>query len=201
MQPFRLHPVPSVAVLLCLLSAACGGAGGDATNDAAAVPPADSAASAIPADSPAVAQTPRDADQEFLRRMVDHHQGLILMAQQAMERGSTDSVKAEAHELHQKQETEQREMLAILQREYGDAHQPSVMPAHQAMLDSLTSKAGADYDMAFRMNVVAHHREGIKMTDEFLPRLARPEVKSMAERGKTDQQKDIQKLEAEMGHG
>lgn len=199
MQPFRSRPMPSVAMLACLVFAACGG-GDEPPSDTASVPPADSSASAVPADSPAVAQA-RDADQEFLRGMVDHHQGLILMAQQAMERGSTDAVKAEAHALHQKQETEQREMLAILQREYGDPHQPSAMPAHQAMLDSLTAKAGADYDMAFRMNVVAHHREGIQMTDRFLPRLARPEVKSMAERGKADQQRDIQKLEAEMGHG
>jgi uncharacterized protein (DUF305 family) len=191
------------ACTLLSVFAACGGGGDDAGQQA-------SADSAAPATTAPAADTSmggiqhaaaRDADQEFARMMVDHHQGMIVMAQQAMERGSTDAVKNEAHQMHQKQETEQKELLALLQREYQDTHQPTVMPSNQAMADSLSAKQGADYDMAFRMHTIAHHREGIQMIDQFLPRLMRPELRSMAERMKADQQADIQKLEREMGHG
>lgn len=142
----------------------------------------------------------QDGNQQFLRMMVDHHQGLIMMAQQAMERGSTEAVKTEARELHTKQQTEQRQMMDMLQRQYNDTHQPQVMPSNQAMMDSLSAKQGADYDMTFRMNVIAHHREGIQMTDQHMPHLTQAEVRQMAERMKADQQKDIQKLEGQMQH-
>ena len=78
---------------------------------------------------------------------------------------------------------------------------PMVMPSNQAMADSLSAKQGEDYDMAFRMHTVHHHREGIQMVDQYLPRLTNAELRTMAERMKADQQKDIQKLESEMGHG
>jgi uncharacterized protein (DUF305 family) len=180
--------VLSLAALVAFsFLAGCGSDEGAASGDQAS---ADSAA-------PAAA---RDADQEFARMMVDHHQGMIVMAQQAMERGSTEAVKTEAHGMHQKQETEQKELLALLQREYQDTHQPTVTPSNRAMADSISAKQGADYDMAFRMHTIAHHREAIQMVDQFLPRLTRPELRTMAERMKADQAAEIQKLEVGMGH-
>lgn len=139
----------------------------------------------------------RDADQEFARMMADHHQAMIVMAQQAMERGSTEALKTEAHSMYQ---NEQKELFALLQRGKQDTHQPTVMPSNRAMADSLSAKQGADYDMAFRMHTIGHHREGIQMIDQFLPRLTRPELRTMAERIKAGQSADIQKLDREMGH-
>jgi uncharacterized protein (DUF305 family) len=195
----------TLRVSLATLTLLLGACGGDAEDTDAT--PSDTTAAAQPASGPDTSMagmqpdSAQDPNQQFLRMMVDHHQGLIVMAQQAAERGSTDSVKSEARELHTKQTAEQRQMLDMLQRQYGDTHQPMVMPAHQAMADSLTQKQGADYDMTFRMNVVQHHREGIQMTDQHLPHLTQPELRSMAERMKTEQQSDIQKLQAAMGHG
>jgi uncharacterized protein (DUF305 family) len=188
------------ACTLLPVFAACGGGGDDAGQQSSA----DSAAPATtapPADTSGMQHAAaRDADQEFARMMVDHHQGMIVMAQQAMERGRTEALKTEAHGMHQKQETEQKELLALLQREYQDTHQPTVTPSNRAMADSLSAKQGADYDMAFRMHTIAHHREAIQMVDQFLPRLARPELRTMAERMKADQGAEIQKLEREIGH-
>lgn len=182
--------------------AGCGSDEGAASGDQASVDSAVPAAAA-PADTSMAGMqhaAARDADQEFARMMVDHHQGMIVMAQQAMGRGSTEAVKTEAHGMHQKQETEQKELLALLQREYQDTHQPAGTPSNRAMADSLSAKQGADYDMAFRMHTIAHHRQAIQMVDQFLPRLTRPELRSMAERMKADQAAEIQKLDAGMGH-
>lgn len=185
------------------LLAGCGSDEGAASGDQASADSAASAAAAPGDTSMAGMQhaAARNADQEFARMMVDHHRGMIVMAQQAMERGSTEAVKTQAHGMHQKQETEQKELLVLLQREYQDTHQPTVTPSNGAMADSLSAKQGSDYDMAFRMHTVMHHREGVQMIDQFLPRLTRPELRTMAERMKADQQADIQKLEREMGHG
>lgn len=138
----------------------------------------------------------KDADHEFLRMMTDHHQGLIQMATAAMGKGSTQAVQGDAHRLHTKQQEEQKRMIEMVQRDYGEALTPMVMGANNTMLDQLQSRTGADYDRTFYGNVVAHHRAGIRMIDQFASRLNKPEVRQMADRMKADQQKEITEFEA-----
>lgn len=195
--------IASLTVLALLAACSGGGQSGDtaqvnqAGDSVAAVAPAtDTMASMAGMDHSAA----RDADQEFLRMMVDHHQGLIDMSHEAVEKGGAE-VKAKARELDQKQDTEQEEMLGILKSAYNDPHQPTVTPEGRAMADSLSRKSGADYDMTYLMDVVEHHKKGIQTIDQFLPRFTRPDVRAMAERMKADQQKDIQEIQAKMNHG
>lgn len=137
----------------------------------------------------------KDADHEFLRMMSDHHQGLIQMASTAMTSGSTPTVQGDAHRLHTKQQEEQKRMLGMVQSNYGETVTPMVMGSNRTMLDQLGAKSGTDYDRAFYANVVAHHREGIRLIDDFLGRLTNSEVRQMAEMMKTDQQKEIAEFE------
>lgn len=133
----------------------------------------------------------RDADQEFLRMMSDHHEGLIRMAMAAMTRASTPAAQGDAHRLHTKQLDEQKQMLAMLRNTYGETVVPMTMPSARTMNDSLESKSGLDYDRTFYANVIAHHREGIKMMDDVLSRLTKADVRQMAEKMKADQQREI----------
>ena len=154
---------------------------------------------AAPEEAPAEAST-ASADADFLKSMSDHHQGMIAMARTATEQATNQEVKDEARRMSAKQEAEQQQMLGMLQGSYQATHEPRLSPSNQAMADSLQQKSGADFDMAFRMNVVQHHQEGIQMIDEMLPRLTDPEVRGMAEMMKTDQQREIGELQAKMGH-
>lgn len=122
------------------------------------------------------------------------------MSHEALEKGGAD-VKATARAMGQKQDAEQEEMLAILKSAYNDSHEPTVTPENRMMADSLSPKSGADYDMTYLMDVIEHHTKGVQMTDQFLPRLTRPDIKAMAERMKTGQVKDIQEIQAKMNHG
>jgi len=63
------------------------------------------------------------------------------------------------------------------------------------MVDALADKTGAAYDRAFYENVIAHHREGIQMIDEMLPKLTNAEIRQKAEKMKADQQKEIGEIE------
>ncbi|HEX6041625.1 DUF305 domain-containing protein [Longimicrobium sp.] len=188
-----------LALTLVLASAACGGSD-DASDQAAAG--GDTAATAVaqPETPPADAGTAQGSpDQQFLREMTNHHEGMKRMAAEATQKGSAE-IKTAAAEMSQKQTAEQQEMLSMLQSE-GISHQPTILPSNQAMVDSLTQKpAGADFDMAFHMQVIAHHREGIAMIDRMLPQLTNPQVRTMAERMKADQQRDIQEHEGKMQH-
>ena len=141
----------------------------------------------------------KDADQEFLRMMVDHHEGMVQMVAPAMDRASNAAAKADAKKLHDKQKSEQQQMVGMLQSAYGDSIHPMTMPSNKAMSDTLqATPQGPAYDRMLYHHVVMHHREGVKMVDDFMPRLTKPDVKQMAQKMKDDQQKEIAEFERKM---
>ena len=183
------------------LAAACGKSDQATTDSAAgaAATPSNATPSSSdttkPMDHSAMASMNRppakDADDEFLRMMSDHHEGLIQMASEAMNKSSNTAVQGDAHKLHTKQAEDQKKMVGMAESMYGDKVTPMIMPSNKAMMDSLQAKTGAEYDRAFYSNVIAHHQEGIKMIDDMLPKLTKPDIKQMAERMKSEQQKEI----------
>lgn len=184
--------VASTAMLMMAMSCARSDEG--ATPDTTASAPRDSMAGM--AAMPGMNRPPaKDPDHEFLRSMIDHHEGFIQMAMAAMTKASKPETQGDAHNGHTKQADEQKKMIVDVQSMYGETVTPMMMPMHKAMNDSLQAMSGAEYDRAFYRNVIAHHRDGIRMTDGLLPRLTKPEVKQMAEKMKADQQKEIAAFE------
>jgi uncharacterized protein (DUF305 family) len=141
----------------------------------------------------------RDAEHEFLRKMIDHHEGLVQMATAAMTKASNSSTQGDAHNLHTKQADEQKKMIADVQAQYGETVTPMVMPQHKAMADSLAAKTGADYDRTFYRIVVQHHQEGVQMVNDMAPRFTKADVKSMAEKMRTEQQREITQFQRKAG--
>lgn len=178
---------------------ACGKTNDSAVTDSAAPAAIDSASGTATAAHDMSRPPARDADHEFLRMMSDHHESLIQMATAAMSKGSNATIQGDAHKLHTKQLDEQKKMVDMVQASYGESLTPMVMGSAKAMVDDLQAKSGADYDRAFYRTIVAHHREAVKMVDDFRGRLTRADVKQMAERMKTDQQKEIAEFERKAG--
>ena len=200
---YRLHRAAGLCVLLVAFAvASCARSDRDAaagdTSGAPAPAPAAEADTGMGgmdhANMPGMAAA-RDADQEFLRKMVDHHEGLIVMMDEAMERASAATAKADAKKLHDMQHDSRDRMLGILRTAYNDSHEASVMPSDKAMNDSLQRKSGAAYDRDMYRHLVMHHQEGVKMVDDYLPRLKRADVRQMAERMRTEQTREISEFQ------
>lgn len=182
--------------ILAAIAAACGGSGdGNATDTVAA---GDSAMAGMD-HSKMPGMAAKDADQEFLRKMVDHHEGLVQMVEPAMQKASSATAKADATKLHHKQQGEEQQMLAMLKQQYQDTYTPTVMANNKAMNEELQRQTGTAYDQQLYQHVVMHHREGIQMVDQFLPRLTKPEVRQMAQKMKEDQQREIAEFERKAG--
>ncbi len=151
-------------------------------------------------DHSTMSSTPaKDADQEFVRMMVDHHQGMIVMADTAIAKNASPAVRQEATMMKQKQTGEQRAMLEMLKNDYGEDKMAMVMPGNAEMIAAIASRSGSDVDRTFRENVIAHHEEALKMISDYEPRFTKPAVRAMAARMKSDQQKEITKLRSEAG--
>lgn len=147
-----------------------------------------------------VASTPaRDADQEFLRMMIDHHEGMVVMADTAVNKAATADVRSDATKMRTKQKDEQQKMQAMLRAQYSEDKMAMVTPGDASMVTMLAGASGAAFDRQFREHVIMHHEAGIKMIDQFSPRLTKAELKQMATKMKADQTKEIAELRRELG--
>ena len=171
----------------------------------AAAPAGTSAPSAMgDAGSVAAPQAPRDeqpartADQRFLREMADHHEGVIRLAHEVMQRTDTGAVKGDATALDAAQDSEKREMLALLDTLYRDSHDARPTAADGAAADSVLRLAGASREQAFREFVVRHHRRGVQMIDGALASLANERVRELARRMRGTQQQEITAYEQKL---
>jgi len=201
---FRNHTMlhPRTALSSCAIAVflmACSTADNAATDTAAADTGAPATTSQAPASPAASRPAPTDPEHDFLRKMIDHHEGMIQMAMAAMSKGANPTTQGDAHNLHTKQADEQKKMIADVQAKYGEAVTPMIMPAHKAMADSLAPKTGAEYDRTFYRLTVQHHQEGVQMVDEMLPRFTKADVRQMAEKMKADQQKEITEFQRKAG--
>ena len=150
-------------------------------------------ADAMRAGAAAVARTPpADSNQAFLRSMSDHHQGLVAMVDSAIEQ--LGSARTDADTLRQKQRRGRDDMMQILNTEYDDPITPSIMPSNRGMIEAVVRAPAAEIDRAFYRQTVAHHREGVRMIDRFMPFLSgRP--KTMATNMRAEQQREIAAFE------
>lgn len=178
------------AAVLSLTLSACG------KNDSSAADSATVAGGSADtmASMPGMSNAPaRDANQEFLRMMVDHHQGMLAMADTALKKAGAE-VRSEATRMRAKQRDEQQTMLGMLRAQYSEDKMPMLTQANASMIGMLSGPSGAAFDRQFREHVIMHHEEGIKMVDQFQPRLTNAELKQMAEKMKTDQTREIAEL-------
>ena len=222
---FSSSRVAKVSTLLLLggIAAGCSGSNGAASNGSAsanadsannaagasattATTTAPTAASATPSDSSSMASSTGASgqgspDQQFLEKMSDHHAGLILMAHETVDHSGPLAVKDEAKKFDSEQDDELARMKNALKSEFGvPSYSPKAMPEHQAMADSLKTLSGTAYDRRFREDVIKHHQEAIAMIDQYLPQMTHADVKTMAERMRANETKEIAQLKAQLGN-
>lgn len=138
-----------------------------------------------------------DPNHDFLRMMSDHHKALAEMAHQAVEQGQ--SVKADARRLDKAQDAELDTMVTMLAERYKDDYTPKIPPSNRGMVDSVRKLSGPALDRAFRSLVIEHHQEGIRMMDEFQSKVTDPKIKTMMQRMRTDQTKEIAEFRRKLG--
>jgi uncharacterized protein (DUF305 family) len=205
--PLALAARRPLAALTLAAAAACGGGapGTDSAVADTASPPGMSAAPTpvTPAapDSAATAMgraAPKDSNQAFLRMMSDHHEGLVAMSDSAQARLQGATAVQDADRLGRKQKAEQKEMLGMLARQYGDSVRPMILPSNRTMIDSVTAARGPAADTVYYRQVVAHHREGVGMAEAMLPHLT-GETRRMAEKAVAEQRREIREFARKAG--
>jgi uncharacterized protein (DUF305 family) len=155
---------------------------------------------------------PADADYDlrFIDAMIPHHQGAVVMAQDALKKSKRPEIKQLANTIIKAQENEISEMQQWRQAWYPKApstpmawqagmnHMMAMSPEQkQSMMMSMDlGAADADYDLRFINAMIPHHKAAVVMAEDVLKKSKRPETKTLAQNIISSQQAEIKQMTA-----
>lgn len=159
------------------------------------------------------------AEVRFLEGMIDHHQMALDMAEDCLQKATTDSVITVCTGVIEAQTAEIERMQSWLLDWYNIAYEPLSMMAmdnmdahggHNMMNDNspftdppmmmgmfagFNRLEGADYEIAWLESMVDHHDDALHMAERILSRVVHPELGELAEQIITDQTAEIELME------
>jgi uncharacterized protein (DUF305 family) len=162
-----------------------------------------------------------DPDKDFSMMMIEHHQGAIDAANIVLKSGKDSKIKEMAQKTVQTQPQDQKDLRQHTQGQHDQnatakkeeshaAHSQSSDANASSHNDQFTSelnkvmkdmetkmknmKMSGDVDHDFATMMVDHHKAAIDMADAEIKHGRMDEVKSIAEKIKSDSQKDINEL-------
>ncbi|MBD2093211.1 DUF305 domain-containing protein [Microcoleus sp. FACHB-1515] len=147
-------------------------------------------------------------DLRFIDGMIPHHEGAVVMAQEALQKSNRPEIKQLAQEIIDAQEREIAELKSWRQSWYPDAPTEPVMfdaqmghdmPMSQEMEASMRmegSLGAADdqFDLRFINAMVPHHEGAVTMAQQALQNSDRPEIKQLAQSIIDSQQQEINQM-------
>jgi uncharacterized protein (DUF305 family) len=155
---------------------------------------------------------PADADYDlrFIDAMIPHHEGALVMAEQALQNSQRPEIKALANAILQTQAAEIEQMQAWRKSWYPDApdtpmawhtagnHMMPMTESQRAAMrmDMSLGAADADFDRRFLDAMIVHHEAAVVMAQDLQTKSTRPEMKQLATDIIAAQQQEITQMKA-----
>ncbi|MDX2272510.1 MAG: DUF305 domain-containing protein [Cyanobacteriota bacterium] len=155
---------------------------------------------------------PADAafDLRFIDGMIPHHQGAVIMAQEALEKSQRSEIKQLAQAIIDAQEKEIQQMQAWRKAWYPDApaeaqmwdpgmgHMMAMSSEMMASMRMDQSLGAADdqFDRRFIDAMIPHHEAALVMAKDAQQKSQRPEIKTLAQAILDSQQAEIDQMKA-----
>ncbi|QGG94145.1 DUF305 domain-containing protein [Actinomarinicola tropica] len=192
-----------ILVAAAFFLAACGA---DSSDDPAMAPPA---AEQDGADGSGAAE-PNQADVEFTKAMIVHHEQAIEMAALAEDRAEAEEVRSLATRIGEAQQPEIDRMQEWLEAWGEDAAGASGDMDHGDMdmgggdsmgmmseedMGQLEAASGPEFDRMFLEMMIQHHRGAISMAREVQIDGSHPDVLALAEDVVADQEAEVEEME------
>lgn len=147
-------------------------------------------------------------DLRFIDAMIMHHQGAVVMAEDAQQNSTRPEIQTLASDIIAAQQTEIAEMQAWRQAWYPDAPAEPVMyhaemghmmPMSADMMSAMMMNmdlgaADDEYDLRFINAMIPHHEGALTMAQEALAKSSRPEIQALAEAIIASQQVEIDQM-------
>ncbi len=147
-------------------------------------------------------------DLRFIDAMIPHHQGAVIMAQEALQKSTRPEIRQLAEEIIAAQEQEITQMQEWRKAWYTDADDTPMMydasmghmmPMTSGMRDSMMmagdlGAADDQFDLRFINMMIPHHQGAVEMANQAAERSERPEIQTLAQEILTSQQQEIDEM-------
>jgi uncharacterized protein (DUF305 family) len=138
-----------------------------------------------------------NAQDNWVRKMIEHHRGAVEMSRIVLAQNPTPDVAKMAQMTIDKQGKEITDLERLLATGSPDPasaelYRPTAMQMHQAMM----AATGADISETYLRKMLAHHQGAVAMSDIALANGATGAVRAQIEKTRADQQKEIAMVEA-----
>lgn len=149
-------------------------------------------------------------DLRFIDGMIPHHEGAVLMAQEALEKSSRPEIRTLAEAIIRAQEQEISQLQDWRKAWYPNAGEQPVMwhdsmnhmmPMTPEMRDAMRmagdlGAADDQFDLRFIEAMIPHHEGALVMAQEALEKSDRPELRQMAEEIYASQKQEIEQMQS-----
>lgn len=148
-------------------------------------------------------------DLRFIDGMIPHHQGAIVMAEEALLKSRRPEIKKLAQAIIKAQQTEIKQLQVWRKQWYPQisatpmawhgemGHMMAMTPTQiQAMMMSVDlGAADTEFDLRFIKAMVPHHEGALIMAKEALQKSRRPEIQKMAQEILDSQEEEITQMQ------
>ena len=142
-----------------------------------------------PLPPPTVTLSTGDPDHDFLRRMSDHHTGLMVVIHAAFESNRSSSLQPAIRKIEDEHDAELDTMLSMLRRIYKDAYVPSAGRDYTRVAQTL--RGGTGDTMTFFRTALKTEEKALQMINEYLPKARNAQVKRFADQLRLDEPREI----------
>lgn len=138
-----------------------------------------------------------DVGQNWLKKMIVHHQGAIDMSRVILDQNPTADVAKMARDTITKQGKEIEDLRKLVQdgapdQRSAELYRPAMMDMHQKMM----AASGSDISDTYLRKMLEHHRGAVAMSDVALANGVPGAIRSQVQKTRTSQQKEIDMVEA-----
>lgn len=138
-----------------------------------------------------------DAGQNWLKKMIVHHQGAIDMSRVVLDQNPAADVAKMAQDTITKQGKEIEDLRKLVEegapdQRSAELYRPAMMDMHQKMM----AASGSDVSDTYLRKMLEHHRGAVAMSDVALANGVTGAIRSQVQKTRTSQQKEIDMVEA-----
>lgn len=201
------------AFAVSLLATAAGCGGGSSTNNQSvsanmqapagiangeAMPSGPFAQSEMQMHERMMAATGANASETWVRKMIEHHRGVVAMSQVLINGGGDPGYVQMARAGAEKQRREIVEMERLLAGGITGGSGPAnpFGPVEQSMHQQMMAATGANLSETWARKMIAHHQGAVDMSETLIRQGGNPRVLAMAKKVAEDQRGEITHLEA-----